>query len=450
MKRRILISHLTISLLTIFLYTLLVRVSAELGARQLVLAELQSQAMQITRHIGEAATDSTALSRVITTGRITLTASDGTVLYDSDAEASTQENHTDRPEIAQALSSGRASSVRWSDTMKEQLLYYAQRLPSGEVLRLASAVRVTGTVFSTMIPWLVMGAALIALASALLSQRLTRLLLAPLNRINLSAPAAIPMYEELTPLLSRIMEQNIESGMQIARLNEKQHEMDMLLDGMSDGFLAMDRHHQLVRINPSASRMLGIPLGEAAGHTLPEINRRPEMLKLLTDLDATGSASVTLALCGRTFHLTANTTRPDRGTVMLMRDITERIEAENARKRFTANVSHELRTPLTTICGNAELLAAGMVRPEDVQGFLARIAHESRRMLMLVEDILRLSKLDEGYPGGKRERVNLWEVVAQAIASLEDSNQSKGRANASHGRATNGYRRYDPTVGACI
>lgn len=408
------------------LFALLVRGSAELGARRLVLEELQSQALLLIWQLGESDDPDSVLDRAIATSRVTLTAPDGTVRYDSQADAAAQENHADRPEIAQALAEGRASRVRWSDTVGEHLLYYAQRLPSGDVLRLSGPVRTTDTVFTTMLPWLLLGAASIVGASMLLSRRLTWQLLLPLDQIDLSAPAAMPTYEELTPLLSRIMEQNVESGMQIARLNEKQHEMDMLLDGMSEGFLAMDRYHRVLRINPSASRMLNVPSDGAVGYTLPEINRRPEILRLLTELDTTGSGSASLELNDRTYHLTANTAGPESGSVLLMRDMTERIEAETARKRFTANVSHELRTPLTTICGYAELLSSGMVKPEDQQGFLERITNESRRMLALVEDILRLSKLDEGYPGGKRERVNLMDVTRQAVESLEPAASAKG------------------------
>ena len=425
MKRRILFSHLAISLLTIILFTLLVRMSAELGARRLVLDALGREAALITRHLEDAEDDHAVLEQVITTSRITLINPDGTVVFDTDADASQQENHADRPEIAGALEDGRASSVRWSATLGEHLMYYAQRLPRGQVLRLSDAVRTTSTVFTTMLPWLLLGAALIVLAAALLSRRVTRVLLKPLEHIDLTAPAATPVYEELTPLLSRIMEQNIESAMQIAKLNEKQHEMDTLLDGMSEGFLAMDRHHRVLRLNHSAGEMLGVKLDDAVGKTLPEINRRPEILRMLTELDISGTATTTMLLNGRTCQLTANAVGSDRGAVVLLRDMTERIEGETARKRFTANVSHELRTPLTTICGYAEMLSSGMVREEDRPAFLMRITTESRRMLALVEDILRLSKLDEGYPGGRREPVNLWDIAMQAITSLEAAAQAK-------------------------
>ena len=299
-------------------------------------------------------------------------------------------------------------------------------MSTGHILRLAGPVRTLDTLFTSMLPWLVVGALLIVLASSLLSRRLTRGLLAPLDQIDLAAPAATPAYEELTPLLTRIMEQNIESDLQIAKLNEKQQEMDLLLDGMSEGFLALDPQHRIVRANHSVLNMLGADGEGVLGRTLPEINRRPEILRMLADLRSAGTATATMELNGRSYLITANNVSGERGSVVLMRDMTEKDEAETARKRFTANVSHELRTPLTTICGYSELLAGGLVKPEDQQDFFEKILRESKRMLTLVEDILRLSKLDEGYPGGRRERVNLLDIVKQASAALEASAQKKG------------------------
>jgi two-component system phosphate regulon sensor histidine kinase PhoR len=426
MKRRILISHLIISLISVALFTLLVRTSTQISMRSLVLDALQKEGSAIARRLQGDETLEEILEHAIIHSRITLMDEKGQVLYDSDAVASQMENHLDRPEVDQALSAGRGSSMCWSDTLRENMLYYAQRMSTGHILRLAGPVRTLDTLFTSMLPWLVVGALLIVLASSLLSRRLTRGLLAPLDQIDLAAPAATPAYEELTPLLTRIMEQNIESDLQIAKLNEKQQEMDLLLDGMSEGFLALDPQHRIVRANHSVLNMLGADGEGVLGRTLPEINRRPEILRMLADLRSAGTATATMELNGRSYLITANNVSGERGSVVLMRDMTEKDEAETARKRFTANVSHELRTPLTTICGYSELLAGGLVKPEDQQDFFEKILRESKRMLTLVEDILRLSKLDEGYPGGRRERVNLLDIVKQAAAALEASAQKKG------------------------
>ena len=209
-------------------------------------------------------------------------------------------------------------------------------------------------------------------------------------------------------------------------LEARRLELNTLLDGMHEGFIALGAREEIILINPSACRMLGVNGEQAVGRQLPEINRGAVILSLLEDLRRNGAAEGLLEKDGRFYQLSANRIQGRSGSVLLLSDQTYKMEGESMRKQFTANVSHELRTPLTTICGYAELLDKGMVKPEDTGRFYSLIHHESSRMLALVEDILRLSRLDEGHLNARKQPVNLHEVARSVSQSLELHADEKG------------------------
>lgn len=196
---------------------------------------------------------------------------------------------------------------------------------------------------------------------------------------------------------------------------------------MSEGFVILDMQLNILSINRSACRLFGTTHEEAVGKPLPAINRQPEIMRLILDLENLKESDTQFPLHGRTYQMTANVVDDrERGIVLLVTDITDKVEGENMRKRFSANVSHELRTPLTTICGYTEMLDSGMVNQEDHADFFGRINKESKRMLTLVEDILKLSKMDEGYPGGHRDPVSLLSIAKTTAETLENAALLKG------------------------
>ena len=238
--------------------------------------------------------------------RITLITEQGEVLYDSDqAYEADLENHAGRPEVKEALQDGTGSNVRRSDTLNEEMYYYAVQLSDGSILRVSKTM---DTAFRTAVEVLpgmgVIGACMLALA-ALLSRWQVRRLIRPINELDLNIPLENEMYEELTPLLKRIDEQNKQK-------------------------------------------------------------------------DAIA----------------------------------------NMRKEFSANVSHELKTPLTSISGYAEIMKNGLVRPEDMKGFAERIYNEASRLITLVEDIIKLSKLDEGEIEIEKEDVDLYDLTREIVSRL--------------------------------
>ncbi len=425
MKKRIFIGLIMISLLTGLLFTLVVGAVLPISAQRRVIDSLQQEAALVRTRMPAEGASADFLNRLITDSRITWIAADGHVHYDHPADAQTMENHANRPEVIQALASGRGSAVRHSQTLGQDMMYYALRLGDGSVLRLAAPVQVTRLLFSDLLPWLGICLALCLVAALLIARLLTTDLTRAIAGINLDAPEEVDTFEELSPLLTRISQQNQRGHEQLNALAQKQQEMDTLIDGMSEGFMVLDARRRVITINRSAAAMLAVDPGEALGKTLPEISRRPEILQLLQEMDRAGEAAVTMPWDLKSYAINASAIQDAQGAVLLLRDVTERVEGENMRKRFTANVSHELRTPLTTICGYSEMLQSGMVKPGDEQEFFARIASESKRMLALVEDILRLSRLDEGHPGGQYKRVSLWEIAQDALASLTPAADKK-------------------------
>ncbi|MHC1786116.1 MAG: ATP-binding protein [Christensenellales bacterium] len=419
MRKRIFAGLLAIALLTGLLYTLLVSGILPSRARARILMELQIQAHTLRRAYPSGGFTPLQLQSLISTSRVTWIGSDGKVLYDSLQQADSLPNHLDRPEVGQALSQGSGSAVRYSDTLREEMVYFAWRLPDGKVLRLSTPNEETRVLLKDLLPWLLGGLPASGLLSYALARLLSRRITRSIDSIDLDAPEEAVTFEELTPMLSRIKQQNLRSAQQLSELTQKQQQMDTLLNSMSEGFIILDSSHRLITINQSAAGMLGGQVPLSPGRSLAEITRRPEILQLLEDLDYVGSATATLAMDNRSVLLSASRVPSAQGAVLLLQDVTSKLEGETMRKRFTANVSHELRTPLTAICGYSEMLVSGMVKKEDEKEFLTRIARESARMLALVEDILKLSKLDEGYPGGQRKKISLHKVAREAVAAFE-------------------------------
>lgn len=359
-----------------------------------------------------------AIESLISTSRITHIAADGTVLFDSKS-AEPLLNHADREEIQEALKTGSGSAVRYSDTMRANMIYVAKRMADGSVMRLAAPERASFEMADSMMPWLVFGTIGLVIFCLPLAVWFSNLLMKPILQIDLDRPEDSVVYDEVMPLVRRIDEQAKLNREQMAALERRRQELDTLLSGMNEGFIALDKSQRILMINPSACRILGIDQDQALNKTLPEVNRSPEMLSLLEQLAADGCASGMMKKDHRSYLLSASQVERREGAVLLISDQTDKVEGEAMRKRFTANVSHELRTPLTTICGYAETIDKGMVKPEDIPGFNATILREGRRMMSLVEDILRLSQLDEGLPQGKRERVSLLEAAKAACESLK-------------------------------
>ena len=417
MRKRIFIAFSLFILIFGILSSLLAASIVGSVARDQLAKQLMDESILIIDRMGTLGTSDT-LSGLVLRARVTHIGSDGTVLYDSQAQTPL-ENHLERPEVQDALANGTGRSTRYSQTMRALTVYVAKRLSDGSVLRLSQPERIADSVVSGFAPFLIFGIILLVLLSLPLANYFSIRLFRPILAIDLEHPEEAAVFDEMLPLIRRIHAQNRQNRAHLEALEARRQELDTLLGGMHEGFIALSTTEEIILINPSACAMLGVSQEQALGRHLTEVNRSAEMLHLLEGLRRGGGANGMLLKDGRSYFLSASMLANQRGAVLLFYDQTEQLKGEEMRKNFTANVSHELRTPLTTICGYAELLKNNMVKGEDLEQFYGLIHRETSRLLSLVEDILRLSKLDEGHPGGQRLKVNLYEVVGSVCRSFE-------------------------------
>ena len=331
--------------------------------------------------------------------RLTWVASDGTVLFDSAADADQMENHGDRPEIAAALASGVGDSTRHSDTLNVQTYYYAVRLADGTVLRVATTVSRVLDSFRSVYGPAAGIVALVFIGAAAAASRLTRGIVQPFNTLDLDHTGDIAVYDELAPLLQRIREQRRQIDAQLESLTRQRADFSAVTENMSEGFVTLDLNGAVLSCNPSALGLLGSSFQDATGRHIFSVNRC-EGLRVTVEAALAGRAAESVLSIGGRDVLAAAQPVSDggglRGITLMLMDITEQRARERMRREFTANVSHELKTPLTVLSGSAELLMNGMVEPQDVQRFGSGMYKEAGRLIALVNDLLFLSRLDEG------------------------------------------------------
>ncbi len=360
--------------------------------------------------------------------RITWIDTDGKVLYDSKSDSDEMENHLEREEIKQALSEGMGESARYSVTLMERSIYCAKRLPDGTVLRLSMAQNTVLTLLLGMLQPICIIFAVAFGLSLLLAYRLSRSIVKPLNRLNLNEPLENEGYEELAPLLERIAAQQQKIRRQEEKLRQKQNEFEAVTTDMEEGIVLFNEKQIILAINPAAARLLHT--GQfCVGKYILSVNRNLKLQELLNKAAEGRHAETKISFQERSYQFSANPVLSEgliSGIVLLILDVTEKEKSEQMRREFTANVSHELKTPLHTISGYAELLANGMVKPEDMEGFSIRIYEEARRMIQLVEDIIQLSRLDEGADDMKWEKVDLHELAEETLDSLSKEAQKAG------------------------
>ena len=361
-----------------------------------------------------------------TASRITWVAADGRVLFDSDASADEMDNHADRSEIAEALETGSGESERYSATMTEKTLYMARRLADGSVLRVSSAFYTILTVaLGSMQAFFAILLAAIAV-SVLLARRLSRRIITPLNTLDLQHPLDNDAYEELSPLLKRIDQQNRRIEAQVAELKRRQDEFSAVTRSMNEGLVLLNAENHVLSLNPAAMRLFNA--GEdCVGRDFVTVSRDVPVTNAVRDALSAGRGAAQLERGERIYQIECSRIESDGailGVALVAFDTTERAQAEQMKREFTANVSHELKTPLQSIMGSAELLENGLVKSEDQPRFIERIRSEAARLMALIEDIIRLSELDEGVTP-PMETVDLFSIAKDAADTLQESANKK-------------------------
>ena len=354
--------------------------------------------------------------------RLTWIAADGSVLYDTKTNAESLENHASRAEVSQALATGTGESTRYSSTLMEKTMYYAQRLDDGTVLRISISRATVGMIAVGMIQPLLIVLIVALILSGLLARRLSRRIVDPLNSLDLEHPLDNDAYEELSPLLKRIHHQHVEIQTQLRELREKTDEFTQITGSMREGLVLLDEHGSILSINAAAQALFGAD-AQCVGRDFLTIERSHEISAAIQAAADDGHSEVRAERAGRIYQFDISRIASDGkpiGTVILAFDITEQEFAERNRREFTANVSHELKTPLQGIIGSAELIENGMVRPDDLPRFVGHIHAEAARLVTLIDDIIRLSQLDEG-DAMPTEPVDLLAVSQEAAENLHDA-----------------------------
>ena len=330
--------------------------------------------------------------------RVTWIDTDGTVLFDSRVDESTMENHADREEIREAFAAGSGSAVRTSSTLTEQTYYEARRLTDGTVLRI-SANQASAWALMMDLLWPIILVAVLAIGlSLILARRMAKNIVEPMNKLNLEHPLPNNTYEELSPLLRRINQQHLQINAQMRKLQHKTDEFIQITSHMQEGLVVLDKETHIRSINTAALRIFRAE-ETCVGSSFFQVNRSNALRQALNDALDHGHGSTVQELDGRAYRFDMSSIQSEGkllGAVILAVDVTESQSAEQMRREFSANVSHELKTPLQGIIGSAELLESGMVKQEDQPRFIGHIRKEASRLVNLVEDIIRLSQLDEG------------------------------------------------------
>lgn len=338
--------------------------------------------------------------------RITWINSKGKVLYDNEENPKKMGNHARREEVAEAMKKGTGTSERYSTTLSTVTMYYAERLNNGGVIRIA----ITRNSFWRMLLRLLSPLLLIMLLAVLVSWFLAK----PLNEMDLDKPLESKAYDEIKPLLTRLDSQNKQIADQMEQLHHREKELKTVTDAMQEGLILIDLDDWILLSNPAVVSLLG----------LHDTDPLPDDVKEIIDKNSRlAHTEGIVERNGRNIQISASpiiSRKILKGTSILVVDVTEEYHEEQVRREFTANVSHELKTPLQSIMGSAELLENHLVKDEDRDGFYKKIHESSAQLLTLIDDIIRLSHLDENQRF-EEIKLNLKSPVTEVLEALQGS-----------------------------
>ena len=432
MKARIFHSTVCIVLAALIAFSMLLSVGLYFVFAGRYQSTLEAELKLLVASLSEGEDPASAFQRWASAGedvRLTLIGPDGRVLCDTDADPLQMENHADRPEVAAALAGGAGSDRRVSATLEEMTFYVAQRLPDGQVLRLAGA---QSSIFSVMLGALacvLLAMPVTLLAGSALAGRTTRAIIAPIDALDLDHPAENEIYDEFTPLLARLSAQNRRIESQIQELARRQNEFAAITENMSEGLVILNARAEILTMNRSARAIFHAGDQDYTRRYALSLYRSPELMKALQAAEQGCSSSELMRIGGRVLQLIASPVSEDgavSGILLLIPDVTERVEAEQNRREFSANVSHELKTPLTSILGYAELMQNGLVPAADIPRFSGQIYAAAQRLLQLVEDIIHLSRLDENTAPVETGPMDLAEAASAVCDRIQHQADAAG------------------------
>lgn len=387
-----------------------------------LMSELKKEAVYISRGVESAGTDY-LMQLNDEDSRITYVDESGKVIYDNEANVESMENHGHRKEIREAEINGEGADERMSSTLSEKTMYYAVRLENGNVLRVSSNQASVWMLLLQLLPPFAAVLILMLLLSGVFASRLSGKVVEPLNGLDLEHPEENDAYDEVQPLLSKIGRQSRQIRLQLEAARRQQKEFSIITENMQEGLLVIDRYTMVLSVNSSVGKLLKVKEIKT-GESVYLLNRSEEFRDVVGQVLEGKHEDKVLRLDGSDIQVIANpVTRENKteGAVILLVDVTEKVEREQLRREFSANVSHELKTPLTSISGFAEIMQDGFVKDEDVKVFAGRIYKEAQRLIRLVGDVIRISRLDEGGLPYQWEKLDLYSLTHDIFSTLHEA-----------------------------
>lgn len=358
--------------------------------------------------------------------RVTYIAEDGTVLFDSQADASTMDNHSHREEVVEASRQGTGESYRLSNTLSDMTIYYAVRLSDNTILRVSNTQYSVLSLLYQLIQPMIIILVLMLLLSGIFASGIAKKIIQPVNNLDLEHPEDNQAYEEVAPLLSKIYKQNRQIKEQLDNARQQQAEFTIIAENMQEGLLVIDKYTMILSGNSSVWKIFQTK--EKTGESIYALDRSEDFRKVVENVLEGRHGDTVLKTKAGYIRLIANPVIRNEetvGAVLLFVNVTEQMERENLRREFSANVSHELKTPLTSISGFAEIIQDGFVKEEDIKVFAGRIYKEAQRLIQLVEDVIKISQLDEGEIPLEWQSEDLYSISRDVLGNLKDVAQKQ-------------------------
>lgn len=358
--------------------------------------------------------------------RITWIDKSGNIIFDTQSNSESMENHLEREEVKEAFANGSGESERYSSTLTEKMMYCAELLDDGTVLRISVSQLTVLTLLLGIAQPVAIVFVIALVVSFIFASRISKRIVKPLNEIDLDNPLENDAYDELSPFLSKISNQQKKIKLQENQLSQRKNEFLAITSNMNEGLVLLGKDKKVISINPSAESFFTSET-DCTGMDFIRLERNPDIIKALERAEIQDTSEIQVNRNGRIFQLNISCIRDTgelSGFVILIFDITEKSDSENRRREFTANVSHELKSPLQSIMGSAELIENGLVKKEDMPKFIGNIHSEATRLLTLINDIIKLSKLDEGTTLSEQD-FDLYSLVKENIEVLKSSAEKK-------------------------
>lgn len=417
MRRRIFWSGVVLSLLLSAILVILTEFAIISSVKRQLSLSTSLKLERLTTMLNNTDDAEELLDKTLSDLKIILVSENGNKIFDSFAPFYRQEDYSKMPEIKESIKKGSGAYIQ--KRANYYLFSSAKKLKNGNVLCVIERSFIINEIRSKMYLYLILLFILLLFLASGTSKHLTDKLIDGVNAIDIDNPVDTCNFEEFLPFVRSISSKQNELKDKISLMEKRKIDISVIFNALGEGFIMLDKRMNIISINDSACALLGTTAEKAEGKPFQAINRQKEIMQLLFNLEHQDSTFAIVPLGKRNYRIAASVMDSDeKGIVFLFTDLTDKLENENLRKRFTANVSHELRTPLTTISGYTEMLVNGMVRKKDELSFFKRINKEANRMLKLVDDILRLSRMDEGKISSDMEPVKLSDIIDNCIESL--------------------------------